>query len=319
MKVTIVIPCYNAERWIRLAIASALGQRGVDPEVIVVDDGSTDGSLAIAESFGAKLVLLRGDRRGATRARNLGLQHSTGEWIQFLDADDYLEPEKIAVQLSEASGGKEADVIYSPVWIETWASRCLHREQSQSSPNENVDTQWIRWHIPQTGGALWRREALVKLGGWKADQPCCQEHELYLRARKAGLRFRYTPTPGAVYRIWSEETLCRKDPVQVTRVRTALMDEMWRWLRETGAATEQHRHEIGRACFEMARTWARFDLAAATDYHAERKQQRLLQLAGPAAPLSYRVMYRLFGFRAAERIAARMRRAGPRTEATRVK
>ena len=72
---------------------------------------------------------------------------------------------------------------------------------SESSPDADVFTQWIRWHIPQTGGCLWRRDALVRAGGWKEGQPCCQEHELYHRALMAGLRFRFTPTPGAVYRM----------------------------------------------------------------------------------------------------------------------
>ena len=309
MKVSIAIPCYNAERWIAQAIESALAQSGVDPEVIVIDDGSTDRSREIVGAFGAKVRLLHGEHRGANHARNLALANATGEWVQFLDADDYLEPAKIQRQLEETSGGTEADVIYSPVWIETWSDRCDAREKSGTSPDADWDTQWIRWHIPQTGGALWRREKLNTLGGWKEGQPCCQEHELYLRARKAGLRFRYAASPGAVYRIWSEDTLCRKDPVLVTQVRTGLMDEMWRWLQETGRATEQHRKEIGQACFEMARTWARYDLGAAAEYHAERKARRLIHLAGPAAPGSYRAIYALAGFANAERIAKLTRRS----------
>jgi hypothetical protein len=315
MKISVAIPSYNAERWLRQAIESALQQSGVEPEVIVVDDGSTDASREIAGAFGERIRFLHGARQGANHARNLALEQATGEWVQFLDADDYLEPDKIRVQLQEAGDAAGADVLYSPVWIETWSDRCLCREQSGTSPQADWDTQWIRWHIPQTGGALWRREKLKAIGGWKADQPCCQEHELYLRARMAGLRFRFTPTPGAVYRIWSEETLCRKDPVQVTRVRTALMDEMWRWLQENGRATEAHRREIGQACFEMARTWARFDLPASANYHAERKARNLLHLAGAAAPFAYRLAYTLAGFKSAERIAERMRRTGGQNEA----
>ena len=314
MKVTIAIPCHNAARWIAQAIESALAQRDVEPEVIVVDDGSADASREIAGAFGSRVQLLAGGHRGANHARNLALSRAAGEWVQFLDADDYLEPAKVGAQLREAEGGAEADVLYSPVWIETWSDRCLAREQSGTSPDADWDTQWIRWHIPQTGGALWRRDTLREIGGWKDGQPCCQEHELYLRARQAGLRFRYTPTPGAVYRIWSEDTLCRKDPVLVTQVRTGLMDEMWRWLRETGRATEQHRREIGQACFEMARTWARFDLPAAADYAAQRRNLGLFHLAGPAAPLSYRIARALLGFTGAERLAARTRKA-PRPSA----
>ena len=139
------------------------------------------------------------------------------------------------------------------------------------------------------------------------SQPCCQENELYLRALIAGLRFAYAPTPGAVYRIWSEESLCRKDPLFVIRVRTGLFDALIAHLSEKHLLTETHRRELGRACFEMARTFAKQDIAGAAAYHTERKAKGLIHLGGPAAPLSYRVMYSLFGFAAAEKIARRLR------------
>ena len=203
MKVTVGIPCYNAARWIAQAIQSALDQRDVDVEVIVVDDGSTDESVAIAQSFGGRVKVIAGGHQGANHARNLVLQNATGEWLQFLDSDDTLDPAKVITQFRESHDGRDADVIYSPVWVETWTADSSSRTASESSPEADIFTQWIRWHIPQTGGCLWRREALARLGGWNEGQPCCQEHELYLRALMARLRFVFAPTPGAVYRIWS--------------------------------------------------------------------------------------------------------------------
>jgi glycosyltransferase involved in cell wall biosynthesis len=307
MKVTVGIPCYNAARWIAQAIQSALDQQGVDTEIIVVDDGSTDGSVAIAQGFGDRVKVIAGGHQGANHARNLVLQNTTGDWVQYLDADDYLEPAKIITQLRESNEGRDADVLHSPVWVETWGADSSSRVQSDTSPDADIFTQWIRWHIPQTGGCLWRREALVRAGGWKEGQPCCQEHELYLRAIMAGLRFAYAPTPGAVYRIWSEETLCRKDPLLVIRIRTRLFDTLLAHLSQRNLLTAVHRREFGRACFEMARTFARHDLAGAAAYHAERKTKDLIDPAGPAAPLYYRITYSLLGFTAAEKIARRLR------------
>jgi GT2 family glycosyltransferase len=303
MKVTIGIPCYNAARWVRQAVQSALDQQGVETEVIVVDDGSTDDSANIASGFGERVKVIAGAQTGANHARNLVLKAATGDWVQYLDADDYLEPAKIVTQLRETNNGADADVIYSPVWEETWSSTGSSRVPSASSPTSDIYTQWIRWHIPQTGGCLWRREALERVGGWKEDQPCCQEHELYLRALEAGLRFVFAPGPGAVYRLWSEQTLCRKDPLLVIRVRTRLLDAMHDFLSKKGSLTEVHRRELGRACFEMARTRARYDLPGAAAYLGERKQKGLISPRGPAAPLTYRIAYKLLGFTAAERIA----------------
>ncbi len=308
MKVTIGIPCYNAAQWIAQAIRSALDQRDVEVEVIVVDDGSSDESVAIAQGFGERVKVIEGGRNGANHARNLVLQNATGEWVQHLDADDCLEPAKVITQLRESDDGRDADVLYSPVWIETWTADSSSRVTSESSPDADIFTQWIRWQIPQTGGCLWRREALARIGGWKEGQPCCQEHELYLRALMAGLHFKFTPTPGAVYRIWSDATLCRKDPLLVIRIRTGLFDTLLAHLTEKNLLTETHRRELGRACFEMARTFAKHDLVGAAAYHAGRRAKGLIRATGPAAPLSYRVIHALLGFTAAEKIARRLRK-----------
>ena len=141
----------------------------------------------------------------------------------------------------------------------------------------------------------------------KPGQPCCQEHELYLRALQAGLRFAFAPSPHAVYRIWSEQTLCRRDPRLVIRERTALIDKLHAWLAARGAWTETHRRIAGQACFEMARTIAKYDLAEAAAYHRERCARGLLHLGGPAAPAGYRLAHRVLGFTAAEKIAAARR------------
>ena len=248
--VTIGIPCFNAERWLRAAIESALAQTWPAVEVVVVDDGSSDGSVAIAQSFGDRIRVLTTDHRGGNHARNEALRHARGEWLQFLDADDWLEPEKIAQQFAEASGGAEADVIYSPYWFEYTRTDGVERVRSELDPRLDLFAQWLAWQIPQTGGALWRKSALERIGGWKEGQPCCQEHELYLRALQAGLRFVFAPTPHAVYRVWSEDTVCRKDPRLTIRVKTGLIDDLHAWLAEHGKWTSKHQRVAGRACFE---------------------------------------------------------------------
>jgi hypothetical protein len=298
--VTVVIPCYNAERWIAAAIQSALDQDGPSVEVIVVDDGSTDGSRAAIRTFGGRVRLLEGGHRGANHARNLAWRQARGGWVQFLDADDYLLPQKISRQLAEAT---EEDVIFSPVLFEQGTERMA----SALDPRRSTAALWLAWELPQTGGGLWRKGALEKIGGWNEATPCCQEYELYARALQAGLRFRFSAEPGAVYRVWSGDTLCRKDPTQVVEVRTQLYRQFVAWLRERGELGEEDLRLAGRACFEMARTLAREDLPRAERYHRERQQEGLLYLAGPAAPPAYRALYRVLGFSLAEKVARVLR------------
>jgi glycosyltransferase involved in cell wall biosynthesis len=99
--VSTIIPCYNAERWLAAAIDSALAQTHSRQEIIVVDDGSSDHSLAIAKPYARRGVqICVQSNRGAACARNHGLAVARGEYVQFLDADDLLAPDKIALQLA---------------------------------------------------------------------------------------------------------------------------------------------------------------------------------------------------------------------------
>src|SRR5471030_2045816 len=99
--VSIVIPSYNAEKYLSETIQSALNQTWQHKEIIVVDDGSTDDSLQIAESFKSEIVKVFVQKnKGASAARNTGLREAKGDYIQFLDADDLLSPDKIEAQIT---------------------------------------------------------------------------------------------------------------------------------------------------------------------------------------------------------------------------
>lgn len=86
-----VIPCYNAEKWAGRAIQSVLDQPDVEPEVIVIDDGSTDTSLEVIRSFGDRIRWETDPNRGGGAARNRGLELATDSNVVFLDEDDFLE------------------------------------------------------------------------------------------------------------------------------------------------------------------------------------------------------------------------------------
>jgi glycosyltransferase involved in cell wall biosynthesis len=100
--VSIIIPCFNAEQWIEHAVESALSQTWTEIEIIAVNDGSTDKSLAVlARLAGPKVTVVDQPNRGASSARNAGLLRARGQFIQFLDADDLLSPTKIGNQVRQ--------------------------------------------------------------------------------------------------------------------------------------------------------------------------------------------------------------------------
>jgi glycosyltransferase involved in cell wall biosynthesis len=99
--VSVLIPCYNAEKYVGETLDSVLAQTWRNLEIIVVDDGSTDGSAAVVARYADRGVqLIRQSNRGQTAALNMCLQHATGEYVQYLDADDLIGPDKIAVQMA---------------------------------------------------------------------------------------------------------------------------------------------------------------------------------------------------------------------------
>lgn len=115
--VTIIIPSYNAEKWLDSAINSALNQTWNNKEIIIVDDGSKDNTLKIAKKYesGAVKVLTQ-DNRGASSARNSALCIAQGDYIQWLDSDDLLAPDKIDSQLRHFDNMEDDSILLSSAW-----------------------------------------------------------------------------------------------------------------------------------------------------------------------------------------------------------
>ena len=296
-KVSILIPCYNAERWVGQAIESALAQTWPNKELIVVDDGSTDGSRAVIESFNGRIRYEFGPNRGGNPCRNRLLELASGEWVQFLDADDYLLPEKIFDQMDYSSS---ADVVYGPIFIKNQSSRSETQEVVIPTSDSDLFEQWIRWQVCQTGGVLWNRQALISIGGWNENYRCCQDNEVCLRAIQHGLKFSFYPKAGAVYRIWSEETVCRKNPRDVIATKTGLIDEMLQWLKNNGRLNSRHTAAAGQAAFEMARTMAKFSIFEASCYAKAQKAKGIWNPVGPSAPTTFCGVMNIFGYFTAE-------------------
>src|SRR6516225_552816 len=110
--VSILIPCFNAQHLVAQAIESALAQTWPHKEVIVVDDGSTDASLEVIRKFSGRIRWESGSNRGSNAARNRLLALARGDWLQYLDADDYILPEKVARQIEFARERPNVDVVF---------------------------------------------------------------------------------------------------------------------------------------------------------------------------------------------------------------
>lgn len=308
--VSILIPCYNAEQWIADAIDSALAQTYPHTEVVVYDDGSTDDSLDIITSYGEQIRWGTGPNRGGGPARNWLLEVAEGAWIQYLDADDYLKPGKVANQIRALQEIEPpVDVLYGPV---TFQRHIEERVEQYMEPVEYPDDPWaslVTWDLPQTGSPIWRKEALLDVGGWKEDQPVCQEHELYLRLLVAGKQFQYVPVNGAVYRKWSSETVCEADQARTRRYQHEIMRRAETFMAEQGIMTDKRRSILNNAYLQCSRMIWLFDPVWAQEImqHVEAQTEGDFRPAHETVTRIYRYAYQLLGFNAAEHLAAAKR------------
>ena len=307
-EVSILIPCYNAEPWIRQCIQSALDQTWPSKEVIVVDDGSTDASVDVIKSFGDRIRFQQSAHCGGNAIRNQLVQLSRGEWLQFLDADDYLLPGKIAGQLAQAGKAEsDIDIVYSPVIIQDPLRPGADYVAEITDRNEVLT--FLRWGPLNTGGLLLKRKAVLRIGGWKEDQPCCQEHELLLRLHLAGCLFLLHNKAETVYRRHNNSaSVSRRDPLLTIRTRMELTDRMVEHLESSGQLTNACRDALFTARMESARSAYRLNSSFAEELCNRAAAHGARWIFGsPALPFGYQLALRLTGFANAERFAVWMR------------
>lgn len=187
--VSVIIPCYNAESYITEAIDSALNQTYPNVEVIVVDDGSSDRSIEIIQAYGNRVWIESGSHRGACAARNRGLALSQGEFIQFLDADDLLLPNKLEVQVPILQSG-QADLVFCNGYLFGDGRPCrpIKKLLSLPSPVEADPFLYCLSNGFGTEGSLHRRRYLERVGGFREGLQGGQESELHTRLGIAGVK-----------------------------------------------------------------------------------------------------------------------------------
>jgi glycosyltransferase involved in cell wall biosynthesis len=305
--VSILIPAYNAEKWIRQSIQSALAQTYSAIEVVVVDDGSTDGTVAEVRKFGDRVKLVESRHSGANASRNLLTQLARGEWLQYLDADDYLLPNKVADQIHYLSRHDwKVDVVYSPTILRQEIT-CAEAATTIEPPYD-VTLQFVRWISFCTHGMLLRRTAVLDAGGWREDQGVCQEHELVFRLITSNKQFGVWNQPGSVYRYHSSNTVSRNNPLRTMQVRMDILDRFEQWLSSNRRMTALHRREIYAARLDTARIAWGIDESQGELLARKASSSGHYWTRKPALPLSFQALNRIVGFRAAQKLARFHRR-----------
>ncbi len=235
MLVSIVIPCYNVAPYIEQCLTSALNQSYQDIEIIAVDNNSSDGTNSVLtkyqEAYPSKISVYREEHQGAPYARNLGLSKAKGVWIQFLDADDYLCREKISQQLDLVDLNPNADLVvggYKYLYANGRTKRYF-------PDHEDTICGLFTSRLGNTCANLWKKEAIMLIGGWRTALPCHQEYDLLFRLIRNDALFVYSGRALTVVRQRLDGQISTKDYAVVAKYRWSLFKEWVDWLRSNRA------------------------------------------------------------------------------------
>ncbi len=182
MLVSVIIPCFNVSDCIERAVTAVLNQTYTELELICVDNHSTDDTWQKLERLKSEyptILLCKEPKKGASVARNTGLRIAKGQWVQFLDADDFIEPEKINYQLQIA---REYGLLIEKAFVvgqKSW----VRKDQSKvvNVLSRDVWHDLIHGRLGDTCANLWSKKALEAVKGWDENRKSSQEIDLQFR------------------------------------------------------------------------------------------------------------------------------------------
>jgi len=213
--VSILIPAFNAGKWIGETVRSAMQQDWPKKEIIIVDDGSSDDTLRIARQFESKSVkVLTQKNRGASAARNRAFSIAQGDYIQWLDADDLLAPEKISWQIKKGDINPESRILLSSAWGKFY----YRKEKAKFIPNSLwQDLTPVEWLLRKFNENVWMTNAvwlvsrkLAELAGpWNERLSLDDDGEYFCRVIAASERIQFVKQSRSYYRQGNTRSLSR--------------------------------------------------------------------------------------------------------------
>jgi glycosyltransferase involved in cell wall biosynthesis len=309
--VSILIPAYNAERWLPETLNSAISQTWERKEIIVVDDGSKDGTLGLARSFESDILrVFTQNNQGAAATRNAALAYSRGDYIQWLDADDLLAPDKIARQLEALGDAPSPRTLISGEW-----GSFMHRPSRAKFVSSGLwsnlsKAEWLMRKMEQTvymQTASWleSRELAEAAGPWDTRLLGDDDGEYFCRVLLASDGVRFVPGAKVYYRQATSGSLSYVGASDRKRdAQWVSMELHMNYLR-----TLEDSERARAACVKFMQNWMVAFYPDRLDIF-ERARELARELGGQIEPplLSWKYSWirALFGWRLARRVELRL-------------
>lgn len=185
-RVSVVIPTYNCERYLAQAVESVLSQNDCDYELLVIDDGSTDNTRSVLEPYSDRLGYIYQENQGVAAARNHGIKLAKGEFIAFLDSDDYFLSDKLAAQVARFDAEPNLGIVHSGwVRVDTDGQNLREIKPWEYIPKLSLET-WLKWKAVLPSAMMFRRHWLELVGGFDPRFPPAEDTEIVWRLALKG-------------------------------------------------------------------------------------------------------------------------------------
>jgi len=247
--ITVVIPTYNRQLYLEQAILSVLNQTVHCAELIVVDDGSTDDTEMVvnklADHADISIRYIYQENKGASAARNLGIKNAVGDFICFLDSDDFFMPDKIALQKQAID---ESDCLVSHT-CEQWLRRGKHLNQKlkHQPPDGYIFPECLPMCVVGMSTIMVHRELFDKYGMFDESLPCCEDYDFWLRV-STNEKFKLVAQPLTVKNGGREDQLSVIYRAGMDKFR---INSLVKLLENNALTGQQYRltvHELKRKC-----------------------------------------------------------------------
>jgi glycosyltransferase involved in cell wall biosynthesis len=223
LRVSVIIPTYNRARYLREALDSVFGQSMPPWEVIVVDDGSTDGTPHVVQTCGSNVRYVRHEQnRGISAARNSGVSAAQGEIVAWLDSDDLWEPEYLATVIPLLAEDEGVDGVYTGLTRIDGEGNLLPQRSHWSVPSAVLFSSLVEGCMIQTSSFVVRKRCLDRVGEFDTRFAICEDYDMFLRIARDS-QIIGVPRPLVRYRVHAQNTV--NDPVAHCQSRLALAEK----------------------------------------------------------------------------------------------
>jgi glycosyltransferase involved in cell wall biosynthesis len=302
MLVSVIIPCYNVEHYISECIESVLAQSYSRIEIICVDNNSTDGTRKVLDKYLQTypyLTVISELRKGASAARNAGLKISRGQWVQFLDADDLLLPQKIEHQVKIVKNHPQAAFVAAAYYLQPFK-----RERSSVMPdcNDPFKALFVT-KLGITSANFFNTDKIRQVGGWEESLGSSQEAELMFKILKNYRDMSCDISPFTVIRERESGQISQSDPKKKWVRYIQLRLDIIRFLKKERPEYFLKENEFFlQNVFSQIRVLAKYDLETAVTFYQNNFTNEFVPTHGSKFSL-YTTMFKILGFRKAEQIS----------------